>query len=268
MVSPEGQSVLLDFGLAHMERAEAGELTMTGDHPGTPVYMSPEQIDPRGRMLDTSADLWSLGVCLYEALLGRSPFDGHSLREIQGAVLQEDPPLLWHVDRSIPREFGLVVHKALEKDRTRRYRSAGELHEELERYLRREPVRARRAGPLLRLRRWCQSNPLAASFLLVASLALLSITWLLRDNQQLFEEYELLAWGKRLEDAQRLERELNPVRSERSRLLDAAQCLRLASRARQRLRVVPGPICSLWGECSRYWRGPTQQRQGLCPGDP
>jgi serine/threonine protein kinase/formylglycine-generating enzyme required for sulfatase activity len=215
IVTPQRDPVILDFGLAQVADAEIQALTMTGDQPGTPMYMAPEQIDPRGRTPDASCDCWALGVCLYEALAGCRPFDGESLREIQDAILERDPAPLQRVDRRIPDDLIAIVEKALEKDRSRRYRTAGDLAQDLERYLRREPVRARRIGRILRVRRWVQRNPLAASFLLAVSIALISISWLLLDNRELLREYDLLAWGKRLENAVQAEALLYPVRPER-----------------------------------------------------
>lgn len=220
MIDEQGEPVILDFGLAWDEESAEAGLTMTGDQPGTPMYMSPEQIDPRGRALDATTDIWSLGVTLYECLCLERAFEGASIREIQDAVLETEPQALTRRAGHIPVDLAVVVEKAMEKDRERRYRTAEDLAEDLGRVLRREPVRARRAGPLLRARRWVQRNPLVASFLVAVTLGLLLITLLFFESQRARKEYDRLSWVVKLERAAETEADLYPAKPERIGLFE------------------------------------------------
>jgi WD40 repeat protein/serine/threonine protein kinase len=173
MVSKDGSPVILDFGLARVEEEESALLTRSGEVFGTPAYISPEQLKS-GRDVDRRADVYSLGVVLYECLTLVRPFEGESsaalARAIQGAPL---PPLRRH-NPALPQDLSVVLETALERDVGRRYASAIELAEELRRVRGYEPIRARPAGPILRLRRWTQRNPVLATAT-IGSIGALSI---------------------------------------------------------------------------------------------
>src|SRR5262245_21639334 len=96
---------------------------------GTPRYMSPEQI--RGKQVDARADIFSLGVVLYEMVAGRVPFDGESAGEVIAAILNHEPAPLGRCAPDAPGALGLIVDKALAKDREQRYQSAKNLLVEL-----------------------------------------------------------------------------------------------------------------------------------------
>ncbi len=221
MVTEQGEPVILDFGLAYDEDSEQAGLTMTGDQPGTPMLMSPEQVNPKGRRLDAATDIWSLAVSLYECLGLERAFEGSSVREIQDAVLETQPTSLTRLNRQIPGDLAVVVEKAMEKKREDRYRTAADLADDLGRVLRREPIRARRAGLLLRGRRWVQRNPLVASFLVAVSFAWLLISFLLLESQRARAEYDRLSWVVKLERAVESEQELYPATPGRLALFDA-----------------------------------------------
>lgn len=144
--------VLMDFGIARDDAAEL-RLTETGALLGTPSYMSPEQARSGGRALDRRSDVYSLGATLYEHLSGVPPFEGDSSVNIILAVLEQEPVPLRARLASIPVDLATIVAKCLHKDPGRRYDSALALADDLDRYIRREPILGRREGWLRRVRR-------------------------------------------------------------------------------------------------------------------
>jgi eukaryotic-like serine/threonine-protein kinase len=123
MLDPKGRAKVMDFGLAHLE--EATRITKTGTIVGTPAYMSPEQV--RGESVDHRADLWSLGVVIYEMVAGRLPFRGDVLEAVSHAVLHESPEPLTALRSGLPIEQDWIVGKALAKSPKERYQHADEL---------------------------------------------------------------------------------------------------------------------------------------------
>lgn len=134
----DGEPLITDFGLAKQENAE--KLTRTGEMLGTPAYMASEQMS--GEVVTEAADVWAMGVILYELLTGYRPFPGQTLLEICNKVLLQDPIApSKHVENFDP-ELEKVILKCLQRDLEHRYTSARELYEDLERYLRGEDVEA------------------------------------------------------------------------------------------------------------------------------
>ncbi len=139
LVTPRGQAKVLDFGLAKVVRTIAdmvdGEaptltnLTDEGTVLGTAAYMSPEQT--RGQALDGRSDLFSLGCVLYEAATRSLPFSGPSMLAIMHAIATIDPPMPSRIRPELPREFDLILERALAKDKERRYSSAAEMGQAL-----------------------------------------------------------------------------------------------------------------------------------------
>jgi tetratricopeptide (TPR) repeat protein/tRNA A-37 threonylcarbamoyl transferase component Bud32 len=158
MVTPAGRPVLLDFGLARALEGDEPTLTASGDLFGTPAYMSPEQLARNSAPLDRRTDVWSLGVTLYECLTLHRPFEAPTAHALARAIQEEDPPDPRRSDPRLPADLRVVLATALEKDRDRRYATARDLADELRRVRGREPIRARPAGALLRLRRWTARN--------------------------------------------------------------------------------------------------------------
>ena len=181
LVDGHGNPRVIDFGVA---RSTDSDLTLTsmktdlGNLVGTAQYMSPEQFGAKPDDLDPRADVYSLGVVLYELLAGVLPyeFQQKGLHEIARLVCEAAPRPLRGLDKTIPWDVAAIVHKCLEKDRQDRYQSAGDLITDLRRYLDGKPVRAG-AGHFASLRRLRaivpKSRPgkVLGSLLLAATLA-------------------------------------------------------------------------------------------------
>lgn len=192
MESPAGHSEsarrnlmpkITDFGLAkqldqNMNPAAAGELA------GTPQYMAPELMQTTTRSAaGFGVDIYALGAILYELLTGRPPFVGHNRAQIFLQALTAKPVPPREFAPSIPPDLESVCLKCLEKDPSDRYRTADALANDLRRLLDDRPVKARPAGWLRQVSRWCGHNRLAASFaalllsVTVASSCLAAYAW-------------------------------------------------------------------------------------------
>jgi len=123
MLTGEGQLKVMDFGLAQL--AERSRLTKTATILGTPAYMSPEQA--QRQPTDRRADIWSLGVVIYEMVTGKSPFEGEREHAVLYAIANEDPEPITALRAGLPMELELIVGKALAKDKEERYRHVEEM---------------------------------------------------------------------------------------------------------------------------------------------
>jgi WD40 repeat protein len=167
-----------DFGLARRVEGDSG-ITHTGAILGTPSYMAPEQARAQ-KQLTTAVDVWSLGVILYEILTGAPPFRGATSMETLLLLAEREADDPRHRNPAADRDLATIALKCLDKDPAKRYGSAEAFAEELERWLRGEPIVARRASPLERARKWARRRPavaalsaLAASILLLGTAATL-----------------------------------------------------------------------------------------------
>ena len=152
-----GKPRIVDFGLARMVD-EPGQ-TATGHIAGTLNYMSPEQTEGRSAALDHRTDIFSLGVVLYELLTLQRPFDGESSQEILEKVRTLDPIDPRQLRANCPKDLSTICLKALEKRPGARYATMQALAEDLNRFLKHEPILARPSTRLELARKWVRRNP-------------------------------------------------------------------------------------------------------------
>jgi len=172
LLDRQGEPHLTDFGLARLLEQES-TITHSSDVLGTPSYMSPEQAAGRTKELTAATDVYSLGAVFYQMLTAEPPFAGGTTYETIRLVLESEPRNPRVRNAKIDRDLSTICLKCLEKDPKRRYSSALALAEDLERWLKHEPIRARRIGVLARGKKWLQRNPTAAG-IVALSLALIA----------------------------------------------------------------------------------------------
>ena len=175
LLDERGRPHVTDFGLAK-RLEESIELTQSGAIMGTPAYMAPEQSLGRRGAVTTASDVYGLGAVLYAVLTGRAPFERDSVLDTLQAVREcpADPPS--RLNHKVPRDLEVICLKALEKEPRRRYASARELADDLNRWLKGEPVIARPVSSQVRAWMWCRRRPAIAG--LSAALALVAIAGL------------------------------------------------------------------------------------------
>jgi len=165
---------ITDFGLAKKLEDDEGQ-THTGAIMGTPSYMAPEQARGDTKSAGPPADIYSLGAILYEMLTGRPPFKGVSAMDTVKQVLEVEPVSPSRVQYRVPRDLETICLMALQKDLRKRYATAKDMADDLNRYLAGEPIRARRTPPLERAVKWTRRHPTAALASAVAAVALISV---------------------------------------------------------------------------------------------
>ncbi|PWT90381.1 MAG: hypothetical protein C5B56_05470 [Proteobacteria bacterium] len=171
LLTADGSPKISDFGLAR--RVDAGpEFTLSGARVGTPSYMAPEQALGKVAAVGPAADVYALGAILYEALTGRPPFRAETASETERQVISEEPAPPSRLNAKVPRDLETICLKCLHKEPSRRYASAADLAEDLQRFVRGEPIAARPAGRWERLARLARRHP--AAFGLLATLVLLA----------------------------------------------------------------------------------------------
>jgi serine/threonine protein kinase len=164
---------ITDFGLAKRLEGDA-KLTETGMVMGTPTYMAPEQAAGHVRQLGRPADVYALGAILYECLTGRPPLLGATALETLTQVLTDDPVPPRQLNRAVPRDLETICLKCLYKDPAKRYPTAGELADDLNRFLEDRPIQARPTTSWERAWKWGRRRPAAVILLAVGVLAALA----------------------------------------------------------------------------------------------
>jgi serine/threonine protein kinase/tetratricopeptide (TPR) repeat protein len=192
LLDAHGMLWVTDFGLAQVEGA--GDLTRPGDVVGTIRYMAPERFAGKA---DARSDVYGLGLTLYELLTLKPGYDDPDRMKLIDRIRSEDPPRPRTIDARIPRDLELIVRKATARHPAERYCSAGELAADLGRFLRDEPVTARRPTVVLRASKWARRNRklvAGSAAMLVAALATAggSIGWAVRDREARKAEDELI----------------------------------------------------------------------------
>jgi tetratricopeptide (TPR) repeat protein len=172
LLAADGTPKVADFGLAKLVQGGGEAITRTGDVLGTATYMAPEQAGGPGPVGPT-ADVYALGVILYEMFTGRPPFRAETPQETLRQVVTAEPVPPSRLRPGLSRDPETICLKCLEKRPTRRYASAGALSDDLRRFLDGRPIQARRVGPVGRLARWAGRRPAVAG--LTAALAMLTV---------------------------------------------------------------------------------------------
>ena len=164
MLDVDKTPLVMDFGLA---KRDVGEVTMTIDGRilGTPAYMPPEQARGEGHQVDRRADIYSLGVILYELTTGERPFRG-AAKMLMQQVVHDEPTAPRKLVGSIKRDMETIILKCLQKDPANRYDTASNLAADLKAWLSHEPIKARPVGVIGRLRRWRKRNKVIANLTL------------------------------------------------------------------------------------------------------
>jgi serine/threonine protein kinase/WD40 repeat protein/Tfp pilus assembly protein PilF len=235
----QGTVWVTDFGLA---REEGSDLTQTGELVGTLRYMAPERF--RGAA-DARSDLYALGMTLYELLTLRPAFTETDRLRLLQQIRDREPVRPRKFDPRIPRDLETIVLKACAKEPGRRYQSAGELADDLKRFLEDRPIKARRVSAAEKLWRLCRRNPstaglVAAAVVLVSVLSVgVPLGLLLRDQRNA----AIGAWNEAQEakgraEADQKRAELAEREEKVRKLLGKAQAFRRSGEPGQRVRCL------------------------------
>jgi len=291
LLDARGEPFLTDFGLAKLLEHDS-DVTQTVAMLGTPAYMSPEQARGATKQLTTASDIYSLGAVLYELLAGRPPFTGASTVEILRKVVEEEPgpPVRAKSEIRNPRserspkpevrtdarafsapiaDFGfrisdlhLICLKSLSKEPERRYRTAEALAEDLERWLRREPISARATTGVERAWLWCRRKPRqAATLALLAAVVIAGVAGVFTQWRRAETNRDRAEQNSRRLEAERTITRLNLYASDLSAAMSAWRegNIGLARRLMEAQRPAPGATNDLRGF---EWRFLWQQLQG------
>jgi len=169
LLDGRGEPLVSDFGLARSEEM-ASQLTRSLTSFGTPGYIAPEQADGPAARLTPAADIYSLGAILFELLTGRLPFQGENVLGVMKQSAERPAPKLRTLAPHLDRDLEIICERCLERDSSLRYRSAGNLAEDLENWLEGRHINARPVSRRARLWRWSSRNRLLAASLVAGSL--------------------------------------------------------------------------------------------------
>lgn len=168
MLDGQGTLWITDFGLAHILHTDSS-LTRSGDQIGTLRYMSPEQAAGNRDLLDHRTDIYSLGITLYELLTLEHAIRGKDYREMLNQIAEQEPIPPKTIDPTIPVELDTIVRKAISKEPSQRYATAGAFGDDLERWLLHKPIAAKPTTFLERLKKWRKRNSLLVNIGIAAA---------------------------------------------------------------------------------------------------
>ncbi|MBV8573590.1 MAG: protein kinase, partial [Acetobacteraceae bacterium] len=218
LLTADGTPKIADFGLARRQDRGA-TLTLSGATMGTPSYMAPEQAQGLTHVLGPTLDIYALGAILYELLTGRPPFRAETASETQRQVIGQEPVPPSRLNAKVPRDLETICLKCLEKEPARRYPTAGELADDLGRFLNDEPIRARPVGPLGWLRRWARRNPVPAASLgavaMTGLVALAAILWQWRSAEHARRIADALARSEAAANVRLMEQTASALEAQR-----------------------------------------------------
>ena len=173
LLTADGTPKVTDFGLA--KRRDAAGATASGQVMGTPSYMAPEQAEGKGKAVGPTADVYALGAILYECLTGRPPFRAATPLDTILQVVAEEPVPPRSLNAQVDRDLETICLKCLNKEPQRRYDSAASLADDLERWLRGEPIQARPSTAWERAVKWARRRPAAAVLIAVSTAAAVAL---------------------------------------------------------------------------------------------
>jgi eukaryotic-like serine/threonine-protein kinase len=208
LIDEFAQPRLTDFGLAKRFEGEATPIP-SGQLIGSPNYIAPEQADPRRGGAGPVADVYSLGAILYHSLTARPPFVAESLEQTVHQVLHDEPLPPRVLSSNVPRDLETICLKCLQKNPQRRYLSAQDLADDLSRFLRNEPIRARAIGPVEKLVRAVRRRPALALAVLFLTMAAVGSTLIALHLAQLNHAARWHAYVSEMDQAQREWQEKN-----------------------------------------------------------
>jgi hypothetical protein len=193
LLDKAGEPHIADFGLAKFVDSEEGN-TVTGAIFGTPGFMSPEQASGKPSEITTSTDIYSLGAIFYQLLAGRPPFEPTNFAEALAQIKEEHPARPRSVAPGIPTDLETICLKCIEKEPQRRYPSALALAEDLDRWVRHEPIQARPVTDWERFCKWTRRHPListlSAAVIVSVLLGAAGVTWQWRRAEVLRQRAE------------------------------------------------------------------------------
>ena len=212
LLDVEGNVWVTDFGLAQVQGNPG--LTLTGHLIGSLRYMSPEQIHASHMVVDHRADIYSLGLTLYELLTHRHAFEGKDRVELLRQIASDDPPVPRQIDRRIPIDLETIVLKAIAKNADDRYQTALDFAEDLRRFQEDRPIRARRTTLVQWARKWARRHTglvvSAIVVLAVVFVAAVVVSVALLDAYHTQKAELKRSEGQRLTSRALLERSRNP----------------------------------------------------------
>lgn len=208
LLTADGTPMITDFGLAQRFECDSA-LTLAGTKMGSPSYMAPEQARGEVGAFCPLVDVYGLGAILYEMVTGRPPFRAESAAETQRQVVAEDPALPSRLNVRVPCDVETICMKCLQKEPQRRYATAADLADDLQRFLNDEPILARPMGQVQRTARWVRRHPQETSLAIAIVLLLVVIAAFgLREwNLALKRQAEMANWIDRLAFITQLQQE-------------------------------------------------------------